>query len=421
MGGTVLSLPWAMGQAGLVGGLLALGFWAAAADFSIYLLVMCARRSGDATYEEVAKRAFGPRMERVVVGQVIVLCWMATIGYMVLAGTMLHTVIAAVASWAGAGLPSWMGTKLSMVLVALYVLPRCFAQQLSSLRWANLFSFASVLLLGVVVAVRTIQRLNDPHAHALPIQLWPNSIEGLPYSLPLFSAAFVCHFNVLPVHAELARPTRPRLQRVLHAAIGSCLVVYVAIGTLGYLFARGDTCDNVLANFCNTDRLATVGRCALFLTLTFNLPLLVIPCRANVERALERLRGSAAEVPPDLVPLATDLPPASGGWRDGTAIRRALLTVLIVSSACLAACCVPGVAVVWTLTGSTVSLSVAFLMPCAFYLKLRAHKPWNRRTVGAAALLAVAALTAAVCTLEAVKRIVTGKSAPCPAGYDPCR
>lgn len=156
---------------------------------------------------------------------------------------------------------------------------------------------------------------------------WPFPFPTL--SLPLFSAAFVCHFNVLPVHAELARPTRPRLQRVLHAAIGSCpglngtprnlvggplpcpggrgfdhppcpfsvsegtpvfyffqkfsfcfgtfgnegifsssellvggvdppppefpaqprscLVVYVAIGTLGYLFARGDTCDNVLA------------------------------------------------------------------------------------------------------------------------------------------------------------------------------
>ena len=70
MGGAVLSLPWAIAQTGLVAGLASILFWALAADLSIYVLLMCARRTGAATYEEVASHAFGPWMRTAVVIQV---------------------------------------------------------------------------------------------------------------------------------------------------------------------------------------------------------------------------------------------------------------------------------------------------------------------------------------------------------------
>jgi len=429
----VLSLPWAMEQSGLVVGILSLLFWAAAADFSIYILLMAARRAGDTTYEAVAVRAFGPSMEVVVGVQLVVLCWMATVGYIVLSGSMAHTVVRAVAAWSGAPLPSWLTPKLAMVAVTVGILPGSLRVHLSSLWATSLFSFFSILLLGGVVAIRSLTALTAVDAPPLRVNLWPESFEGVLYSLPVLSAAFVCHFNVLPMHAELASPTRTRMHAVLHAAIAMCLAVYLAIGVLGYLYTGHDTCDGIMANYCDTDVVATVGRVALVLTLTFNLPLLVLPCRHNLDRLIQRWGRPTAVEKEDAEEedgsQAKNLPPVGAdppevGTDDLVADDprgRVIRTLLLLTSSCVAACAVPGVAVVWTLTGSTVSLAIGFVLPCAIYLKLRAARPWNVRLVAAALLLVLAAMASVACTVEAVRHVLAGHSAPCPAGYDPCR
>ena len=61
IGGGVLSLPYAFAKAGAVLGPLFLVASAAASDFSIYILVSSARRTGARNYEAVASHAFGKR------------------------------------------------------------------------------------------------------------------------------------------------------------------------------------------------------------------------------------------------------------------------------------------------------------------------------------------------------------------------
>jgi hypothetical protein len=41
------------------------------------------------------------------------------------------------------------------------------------------------------------------------------------------SLAFLCHFNILSVHASLVNPTRERLRHIVHSSmgIGECLFV----------------------------------------------------------------------------------------------------------------------------------------------------------------------------------------------------
>ena len=59
VGGGVLSLPYAMSKSGLVTGFALLLLFGCVADFTVYSLVSCSRRSGQATIEGVAKAALG--------------------------------------------------------------------------------------------------------------------------------------------------------------------------------------------------------------------------------------------------------------------------------------------------------------------------------------------------------------------------
>ena len=54
----------------------------------------------------------------------------------------------------------------------------------------------------------------------------PASAEDVFYAFPLFAVAFLCHFNVLPIHAELLQPTRKRLSRVFQLTMAICSVFY---------------------------------------------------------------------------------------------------------------------------------------------------------------------------------------------------
>ena len=49
-----------------------------------------------------------------------------------------------------------------------------------------------------------------PHYH-----LWPEDWAKALYAFPTFGVSFLCHFNALPTHQELARPTRHRMRRVI--------------------------------------------------------------------------------------------------------------------------------------------------------------------------------------------------------------
>ena len=41
-------------------------------------------------------------------------------------------------------------------------------------------------------------------------------------SFPILSCAFLCHFNVLPLHVELTRPTRKRMKIVIYSTMLTC-------------------------------------------------------------------------------------------------------------------------------------------------------------------------------------------------------
>ena len=62
-GGGVLSLPYAFSIGGIIHSTLLMIVAAIITNFSLYILCICARRTGGSTYSDVARYAFGPIAE----------------------------------------------------------------------------------------------------------------------------------------------------------------------------------------------------------------------------------------------------------------------------------------------------------------------------------------------------------------------
>jgi len=125
---------------------------------------------------------------------------------------------------------------------------------------------------------------------------------NLDYFFAVFGVAFMCHFNALPVHSELNRPTIGRDRCVFNTTMFVGTLIYLLVGFtinvfkpksklnpdlclvgfVGYAYASDYTCGNILLNFSAKDKVMGIARGALSLSLLCTYPLIVLPCRGAV-------------------------------------------------------------------------------------------------------------------------------------------
>lgn len=70
--------------------------------------------------------------------------------------------------------------------------------------------------LAAFIGVRAVQCVASEGVPTDAVNVWPeDGWNGALQGIPIYTCAFACHFNVLPVHGELAKPTRERLHRMV--------------------------------------------------------------------------------------------------------------------------------------------------------------------------------------------------------------
>lgn len=165
VGGGVLCLPYAFSLAGVVLGPILLVLCALASDFSLYILIAGSRRTGATSYGGVTAAAFGRAMEHVTSLNVLLLTFLACIGYMILirnnVGSLVEFVLGRVLT----------GNQRNLVLVVcvLVILPVACLRSLNALRFSCVVSFASICLLALCTGYRSIEhnvtlsKLDEPH------------------------------------------------------------------------------------------------------------------------------------------------------------------------------------------------------------------------------------------------------------------
>ena len=254
VGGGILSLPFTFKACGLVVGLSTLVASGVASGLTMGWLIECARLTGANDFSAVAARAFassgaagggGAAAELVVTLVVLTICVFTLLADSILiadtSSALLTAAIGPPADDDGGGTARRRDATLGVLLV-LVVLPLLLQRSLHALRHAGLAGFLSACFLGLVLVVRAAQRIlsSPPFTRSpyvdddiddggdgetgdtalAPLALLPASWgDALAYA-PLLVVCFVCHFNVIGVHASLERPTRARASGAVWLSIG---------------------------------------------------------------------------------------------------------------------------------------------------------------------------------------------------------
>ena len=215
------------------------------------------------------------------------------------------------------------------------------------------------------------------------------------------------------------------------------------MGVLGYLYREGGTCGDILDNFENDDVMINVGRLALAITLGLSYPLLVLPCRDALYRLimmlkhdmstpsipdmsspsftrLQALEEEAQEDEEDMMerrsrPLLEESTSVSiDARRLGMSLKlRTIIAFSVVSTALVAACLLPGIIVVWSFMGSSVSVVIAFIFPSLMYLKITWKRKMHLDRVLSAVLLVLSILVMIGSTFEAIKNSLDKNAGAC--------
>jgi len=507
VGGGCLSLPFAFQKTGLVLGVTYLFVSGVLSGYSMRLLLSCSRRTGAQNYEECGEKAFGPRMKYVTMCLLIGMTFLASVAYLILARDLATPLVESYVT----GHQTEQKTHNLIALVCLLpVVPLCYAKSLHSLRFTSLVSLLALCLLSVAIVYRTVDRASQRPIRIDELKLASAKVSDTVYALPFMELSFMAHFNLLPVHIGLRKPTRRRLDQVVFYTIFSAFVFYLLISFSGYLFAYDHVCgdkspstckdgvpDNILNAFDLHDTLIDIGRFGFLMAILLSFPLLVLPCRDTVLRLYHELsdepsaqmqahgdsagdsyvrlsdewaneeefmasadavevidstgrealsRGNGAHggggalandnhvpvTPGDNLTIIDS--PDSPEFRtphlrlqERRMARRMLehidlcsregiehvgVTTLINILVVLCMYFIPGVAVVWNITGSTVAMLLSFVFPAAFYVRIRSPDGFwhphqkDQRFVSAWLLLVFSLITTVVCTVESVGSVL---------------
>lgn len=455
VGGGSLSLPLAFQKSGnlLLGPFLLL-IVAILTEFCFRIHIASARmlhpvsvgdtQKGKDSYESIAAAAFGKKMFVFGAFLVTCMCFFGTVGYAVLLRDMLQPVTNAIWKTHPAPGGPTLHNNLTMLAVVVMVTPLCTLRNLTALERFGAFSMMSVLILGSCIVFRSVEcnlgLLDTFDAETLldeprPVfQLWPTHWKDVLDAFPLYVSCFVCHYNLLPVHNELRRPSIERVRWWLRSTTWAATIFYLTIGFAGSAYAKCTPTHlvqgNVLLDFAEDDPLLLVGRMCLAITLTMAFPMLTIPGRDILLRSvsnysskpgraqarvapspagaaedlaeplLEQEHGEAAEVA--LESLSEEASNNDGGQYSVCARLAAAIFVLW-SAAAVASFC-QSIDIVWQLLGSSLSCLLSYLIPCGSYLVIASKQGEVSRLsmVAAGLLLAVSAPLMVVSTVNAV-------------------
>ena len=406
VGAGLLSLPFSFSIGGIIPGAISLIFTTIVSLFSGLLIVDSLPYLPSTirvfNYEDIAKFAFG-RIGRVfVLLTIIVLLWPSHMAYMIITRDQLDLVIRFALNQSNVSVTdSTLGVYLTQhyivqTIAYLPIIPICFLKSLRYLAYTSLFGFVCIIFVASSFVYFSIYSLvqNRHNISILPlcienaatftntsstcIPLWPKSIFEFLHSFTIAALVFVCHFNILPLKAELYKPTTSRVKFSIIVTIFTAFSLYFVTNVFTLLEFGSEIKADVMQNYDQGNILFVAGRIALFFSLLLSYPLLLFPCRAAIISLFMPLVQSRYSLRKwFLTQKYGKAPYTDKADFSLNYIVWVLLTVFIFLAAFIPTCFIDSVDVVWGFVGAIGSSLVVFIWPCLFYLQTK-RLYWKR-------------------------------------------
>ncbi|XP_045918028.1 probable sodium-coupled neutral amino acid transporter 6 [Micropterus dolomieu] len=381
MGSGILGLAYAMASTGIVGFCILLVVVSSLAAYSIHLLLKLCDQTGINSYEELGERAL-QKPGKVLVGIAIIIQNIGAMSsYLFILKSELPAAINSLLSSASTGNTWYEDGRLLLVLVTLCViLPLSILPKIGFLGYTSSLAFFFMLYFAVVVMVKkwsipcplphnvttlsgAFQISNSSDSECTP-KLFIISCKSA-YAIPTMAFSFLCHTVVLPVYAELDRPTKSKMQIVTNVSISLSFLVYLIVAVFGYLTFYAHVSSELLHGYdvyMPRDVMVMTVRLIILLSVLLTVPLVHFPAR---KAAILLMCGTQ---------------PFS--W-----LIHTTTTLIILGVVLLMAIFIPDISNVFGIVGSTTSSCLLFVFPGIFYLKISSQPFRSFDSVGATLLM----------------------------------
>ncbi|KAL4161133.1 hypothetical protein PRNP1_001688 [Phytophthora ramorum] len=195
-------------------------------------------------------------------------------------------------------------------------------------------------------------------AAKLPTVVTGSVLSRFAHAISIYNYAFMMHLNLIPLFIQLRgsfseplKESRWKMSRCIYGLSTFCVVFYAIFGIFAKKLYTVTVRGNVLLNLEN-DPLMDVPLVAVFSTVVLSYPLLFHPLRGVLEELIFTTNL-------DEIAFATRL----GG------------STLLLLSQVLVAIVVPGIEVVFGLTGASTCFMICFAFPVIFFARLY---PWDQ-------------------------------------------
>ncbi|XP_068670207.1 uncharacterized protein [Montipora foliosa] len=371
VGGGILSLPFAFQQGGFIVTSVVLLCVLMASTHGAFLIINSKRycQGKIRNVEDVAYIAFGNKGKILTQVVFIVSLFLCSVAYWILIADQITPIMILLS-----GHHSFWSKKIVILTIPMLVIfPITLLKSLNALRFTSVLSVVCVVFLAGVVIFKSVESdIGGPVDDVRnPVQWWPQSFGGLLTAIAISGLTFSCHFNILPMHGELRFQTRANKRIILYTAMGITYVLNVLVSFFAVFQFRQFTDQDITKNYPHRDFLVNVGRVALALTLLLSFPLLIFPCRAVINRLIWRIENrSLLQSQPSIKSFeylsnVTGTGPSRLMWLFETGF--------LVFFGYILAYYIPQVAMVWGFVGAIGSTIMIYILPPAFYLRVRIH------------------------------------------------
>jgi len=365
IGGGLLSLPFAFQQAGYGVGSFVLLFVLFASTYGGFLIIYSKKYCNGKikNIEDVAKVAFGNKGQVIVQVLLILVLYLCSVAYYILIIDQMEPLVHLAT---GRTDTVWSKKIVLLSIVFVIVFPISSFKNLTALKYtSSMSSFCGLLLCGCVMYRSLTSNIGGPiNKVDNPVKWYPTNVRQLLTAISIAELTFSCHFNILPMHSELRHQTRKNKRVILFLAMGVTYLMNFCVSFFGYFQFRQFTDQDITKNYASDDYVVTCGRAALCCLLILSYPLLIVPCRAT----LNKMIWHADTTPSKLIILISD-----NRVKGPNKLVWFIETILMVGTSYLLAYLIPQVNMIWGFVGSLGCTTLIYILPPAFYLRVRKH------------------------------------------------
>lgn len=389
LGSGILGLADTMNNLGVILFYVLLLITALLAGYTINLLLITSKHSGEKSFEGLAVRAYG-RPGKVLTSIMIVFhCLGAMVSYVFIIKKEMPELVKVLINPDDAKTSPndpWyiQGWFLMLIVVLFVIVPLSSLKNIRFLGYSSAFGMFCMLLFTFTVVYEKFVipcPFEEPHNASVALTL--NDTEETPkedvepleeqeceaklfrltsksaYAVPTMIFAFMCHASMLPIYQELRRPNPRKMRKVAGVSISLVFTIYTLCASFGYFTFFNRVKSELLLTYSDaipTDPLIILSRIMVLICVTLSTPLLHYPCRKTI--------------------VTTFLPnPQIFSW-----FRHLGVMVGIITTCVLLVLYIPNIRDIFGLAGATSSTSLLIILPCVFFLKLADREKVGRVT-----------------------------------------